>query len=113
MCTKNELKHIIQQLAQIYHSVYGSDLVQVILYGSYARGDYDSESDVDIVAIVHGERTVLQEQLKQVWDVSSELELEYDTVLSPTVIPYEEFERYREDLPYYCNIAQEGVVVVA
>ena len=113
MCTKNELEHIIQQLAQIYHSVYGRNLVQVILYGSYAMGDYDSESDVDIVAIVHGERTVLQEQLKQVWDASSELELEYDTVLSPTVIPYEEFERYREDLPYYRNIAQEGVVVVA
>lgn len=113
MCTKNELKQIIQKMAQIYHSVYGNDLVQIILYGSYARGDYDNESDVDIVAIVRGERTILQEQLKKVWDASSELELEYDTILSPTVIPYEEFEQYREDLPYYRNIAQEGVVVVA
>lgn len=51
---------------------------------------------MDIVAIVRGERTVLQEQLKQVWNASSELELEYSTILSPTVIPYEEFERYRE-----------------
>ena len=29
------------------------------------------------------------------------------------MIPYEEFEKYRQDLPYYQNIAQEGVVVVA
>ena len=113
MCTRNELNSILQKLIQIYRSVYGENLVQVILYGSYARGDYHTDSDVDVVAIVHGERTVLQEQLKQVWDASSELELEYDTVLSPTVIPYEEFERYREDLPYYRNIAQEGVVVGA
>lgn len=113
MCTKNELNNIIQKLAQIYRSVYGRDLVQVILYGSYARGDYDNESDVDIVAIVRGERTALQEQLKRVWDASSELELEYDTILSPTVIPYDEFEQYREALPYYRNIVQEGVVVVA
>lgn len=113
MHTKNELNTIIRKMVQIYTSVYGKNLMQVILYGSYARGDYNNESDIDIVAIVRGERLMLQEQLKQVWDESCELELEYDMVLSPTVIPYEEFEKYREDLPYYRNIAQEGVVVVA
>lgn len=72
--------------------VYGENLVQVILYGSYARGDYHTDSDVDVVAIVHGDRKTLQQQLKKVWDSSCELELEYDTILSPTVIPYEEFK---------------------
>ncbi|HCT92807.1 MAG TPA: toxin [Lachnospiraceae bacterium] len=113
MCTKNELNIIIQKLTHIYRSVYGSDLVQVILYGSYARGDYHQDSDVDIVAIVQGERTILQKKLKKVWDESCELELEYDIILSPTVIPYDEFEKYRKDLPYYRNIAQEGVIVIA
>lgn len=111
MCTKNELNVMIQKLAQIYRSVYGTDLVQVILYGSYARGDYNHDSDVDIVAIVHGERTILQEQLKKVWEESCELELEYHIILSPTVIPYEEFEKYRKDLPYYRNIMREGIIV--
>ena len=113
MCTKNELNVIIQKLSKIYQNVYGDALVQVILYGSYARGDYRSDSDVDIAAIVQGDRIALQEQLKKVWDESCDLELEYDTILSPTVIPYEEFEKYRNDLPYYRNIAQEGVVVGA
>ena len=36
MCTKNELNSILQKLTQIYRSVYGENLVQVILYGSYA-----------------------------------------------------------------------------
>ena len=31
-------------------------LFKVILYGSYARGDYHTDSDVDVVAIVHGDR---------------------------------------------------------
>ena len=52
MCTKNELNSILQKLTQIYRSVYGENLVQVILYGSYARGDYHTDSDVDVVAIV-------------------------------------------------------------
>lgn len=69
--------------------------------------------DVDIVALVHGDREVLQKQLKQIWDVSADLELEFGVVLSPTVIPYEEYEQYRNDLPYYRNIAQEGIEIVA
>ena len=113
MCTKNELNSILQKLTQIYRSVYGENLVQVILYGSYARGDYHTDSDVDVVAIVHGDRKTLQQQLKKVWDFSCELELEYDTILSPTVIPYEEFKQYQTILPYYRNISQEGVVISA
>ena len=40
---------------------------------------------------------------------SSEPEIEYETILSPTVIPCDEFEKYRESLPYYKNIEQEGI----
>lgn len=56
ICAQKELNSILQKLTQIYRSVYGENLVQVILYGSYARGDYHTDSDVDVVAIVHGEQ---------------------------------------------------------
>lgn len=113
MCTRSELSVILQKMSEIYRMVYGDRLVKLILYGSYARGDFDSQSDVDIVAIVEGQREELQRQLKCVWDESADLELKYGTILSPTVIPYEEFEKYREDLPYYRNIANEGVEIIA
>lgn len=113
MCTHSELNIILQKMAEIYQDVYGENLVKIVLYGSYARGDYDSESDIDIVAIVQGTRDQLQQQLKSVWNESADLELEFETVLSPTVIPYEEFEKYRNDLPYYKNIASEGVEIIA
>ncbi len=113
MCTKNEVKTIVQKVAKVYQNVYAENLVRVILYGSYARGNYTNESDVDIVAIVKGTRDTLQKQLKVVWDASSDLELEYGVIISPTVIPLDEFEKYREDIPYYRNIAQEGVEFVA
>lgn len=34
--------------------------------------------------------------------------LENDVILSPAVIPYDEFFRYKNTLPYYKNIAEEG-----
>lgn len=113
MCTHNELEIILKKLIEVYRTVYGDAIVKVVLYGSYARGDYNTDSDVDIVALVRGSREKLQEQLKEIWDISSELELEYGTILSPTVIPYEEFVKYQDDIPYYHNIAKEGVELVA
>lgn len=113
MCTQSQLSCILKQIREIYQAVYGEQLVRVILYGSYARGDFSGDSDVDIVALVHGDRKSLQEQLKRVWDLTCDLELEYETVLSAAVIPYEEFEQYKKDLPYYRNIVNEGVEIVA
>ena len=113
MCTDQEYNIIIDRIAKAYRAVYGAQLDRVLVYGSYARGDYDDFSDIDLVAIVRGNRSELQESLKKVWDVSSDLELEYETIVSPTVIPYDEFEQYRDDLPYYRNIANEGVRINA
>ena len=108
MCTRNELNLILQAMTQAYQAVYGANVVKIILYGSYARGDYQKDSDIDIVAIVK-----LQQGLKSVWDISSDLELEYGTIVSPTVIPFAEYEKYKNDLPYYRNIESEGVEIVA
>ncbi len=108
MCTGNELHFIVKTMAKAYQKIYGNDLVMVLLCGSYARGDYQKDSDIDLVAIVHGERVQLQNKLKEIWDISSDLELEYGTIVSPTVIPYEEFQKYKNDLPYYKNIEREG-----
>ncbi len=113
MCTKNELNTILKKMTEIYYYVYGDDVVRIILYGSYARGDYQNDSDIDIVAIVRGDRVDLQNRLKKIWDISSDLELEYGTIVSPTVIPFSEFEKYKDDLPYYKNIQNEGVNIIA
>lgn len=108
MCTELQLNSIVKIMVECYKRVYGSAIVDIVLYGSYARGDYTHGSDVDIVAVVQGERMELQEKLKTIWDISAEVGLENDIVVSPAVIPYDEYVRYKETLPYYRNIAQEG-----
>ena len=108
MCTRNQLDTISTRMVSIYSEIYGDAVTGVYLYGSYARGDFEKDSDVDIVAVVKGERSALQDKLRTVWDLSAEIGLEYDIVVSPTVIPYDEFEAYKEVLPYYRNIVNEG-----
>lgn len=108
MCTEMQLNKIINAMVECYRVVYGRDIVEIVLYGSYARGDFTEGSDIDLVAVVRGSRLDLQEKLKAIWDVSAELGLENDIIVSPTVIPYDEFMKYKQSLPYYRNIAEEG-----
>ena len=105
MCTESQVSAILTKMVSIYHDIYGDSVTEVYLYGSYARGDFEKDSDVDIVAVVKGERSVLQDKMRTIWDLSADIGLEYDIVVSPTVIPYDEFETYKEVLPYYRNIA--------
>ena len=46
--TQNLLEQYVEEIKKIY----GTHLQKIILYGSYARGDYTQESDIDIMILV-------------------------------------------------------------
>ena len=43
---------LIEQYVEKIKKIYGSHVKQIILYGSYARGDFRPDSDVDIMILV-------------------------------------------------------------
>ena len=52
MCTRNELDNVLNLFVDGVRNLFDDKLKDVILYGSYARGDFDNESDVDVAVIV-------------------------------------------------------------
>ena len=111
MNKKFQLDHISQILVQNYRQIYGDAIVRILLYGSYARHEECDDSDIDVVAIVNGDREELQKKLNQMWDIVSDIGMENYVVISPTVVPYDEFEKYKNVLPYYMNIEKEGKLI--
>ena len=91
MCPALQLEALTKEIVSSYRSVFGSDIDGIYLYGSYSRGEQSDQSDIDFVAIVHGDRLSLQKKLYSVWDRSSDIGSAYDVVISPSVIPYDEF----------------------
>ncbi|MEE3487390.1 MAG: nucleotidyltransferase domain-containing protein [Bulleidia sp.] len=108
MCSIAQLNNVTNDIVREYRNVYGSSIDGIYLFGSYARGEATEQSDIDIAAIVHGDRLTLQDRLKMVWDAAADIGLVNDVIISPTVIPYDEFQQYKEILPYYRNISREG-----
>lgn len=113
MCTQDHLKIITEAMTQEYRRIFGDSLQQVYLYGSYARGDYDDKSDIDIVGIVDYSETELSDANRRLSEAASDLGLKYDVLVSSATIAAKRFNEYRDILPYYQNILREGVELSA
>ena len=101
---------LTQYLSEV-QKIYGEHLKRVILYGSYARGDYTSDSDVDIMLLVD----LSQEEMDTYSDKLSELGYEYnvdhDIWMMPVVKNLQHFKQWVMSYPFYSNVQKEGVVL--
>ena len=102
------LDEICQRVVDCYKKTYGDDIQSIYLYGSYARGDFDEESDIDFTAIVRGEQAELRKKRYEVSNDISDICLDYDVVVSFGVIPAFYFDKYSSEVPYYQNLLKEG-----
>lgn len=49
-----ELDSILKRCKQALQELYGDRFAGLVLYGSMARGDYDDESDIDLLVLLRG-----------------------------------------------------------
>lgn len=101
-----KIKTILDEVKKHLEKIYGNKLKGIILYGSYARGDYTDGSDIDLIILLEDMKDPLAEREKyfnEVW----QLDLKYDTVIS--IIPFKEEEYRKRKLPVILNAKREGI----
>ena len=69
------LNKLMKETYSALSRVFGEKLDEVWLYGSYARGDFDAESDIDIMALVDLPKEQLAMYRRKLSDLSSDLDL--------------------------------------
>lgn len=86
------------------------DVRAVMLYGSYARGQADEESDVDLLVVTAQPLTRFQRH--EITDAVLEVNLRYDTNLSTLVVDMESWETGMVSvLPIHDEIVRDGVPI--
>ena len=88
--------------------MYGPRLDRVVLYGSRARGDAQSTSDVDTLVILDHCQDV-QQELERINPLASRILLNYGVVISALPVGREDFERGSQ--PLLVNARREGCIV--
>jgi len=91
--------------------IFGEKLEKVFLFGSYARGDYGEDSDIDFAAIVNVPIFEMSSYNNLIGDIVGELTLKYGIIITLIVINTEYFVRYKDILPFYSNILNEGQII--
>lgn len=92
--------------------IFGDSLENVLLYGSYARGEQDAESDIDILAVVNLPADALDAYENAVLDLSFEVGLRYDALFSVLLQDAATFRKYNRVMPFFVNVLREGVSLV-
>lgn len=52
MYMPGNMQNLIKQYVNEIKQIYGTHLRQIILYGSYTRGDFRPDSDIDIMILL-------------------------------------------------------------
>lgn len=104
-----ELHEITNAVALEAEKTFGSRLERVLLYGSYARGDYDEQSDVDIMVIVNAVPEEINALSKPIRKLCGELLYEHGVVVSVCVQDGATWRRFAEALPFFRNVRGEGI----
>lgn len=103
-------------LSLVYHRVrklFDRHLISAVLFGSYARGDFDEESDIDIALLVDCSREELRSYQDALASLATDVGLEHGQLISFICIPYDEYLKWLPALPFYQNIEREGVKLSA
>jgi len=110
---KATTKKLLEEITKQVRELLGHKLKSVILYGSYARGDYDNESDIDIMVLVNSNGNELREIEKKVFQIAWDIGFDYSIVVTAFVNNYDLFHSRTAVLPYYRNVVNEGVPLYA
>ena len=106
------MKHI-KKLLGFYtgelRKIYGERLVKVILYGSYARGDYRADSDVNVFVLVDGREDELHKFDDALFGMTFEFNMDNDIDIQVVPMSTEYYYKWEKAHPLLLNIKDDGV----
>ncbi|MEI6286129.1 MAG: nucleotidyltransferase domain-containing protein [Bacillota bacterium] len=105
---KEKIASLVEEIIEQSEKIFGDSLCEVIIYGSYARGDYNSESDFDVMLLVKNDDYEIEKLHTKLVELSCDIQERYEVFLAIVAKNKQHFEQWSEHLPFYKNVNTEG-----
>ena len=105
------MQNLIKQYVNEIKQIYGTHLRQIILYGSYARGDFRPDSDIDIMILLDLSDLELKAYSQKLSYMTYDFNMDYNIDIKPISKSEAHFNKWIVNYPFYSNIHREGVIL--
>ncbi len=100
------IKQLARRIKDYLITIYGDKIIEVILYGSYVRGDATEDSDIDVLVLID-ESLNPSEVRKSLSDLLFDILLQEGELVSVVTLPKNFFDNY--NYPFILNVRREGI----
>jgi predicted nucleotidyltransferase len=103
---KEHIAQLLQEFREGVEYIYGFRLYGVYLYGSYARGEADAESDIDILVVLE-DFAHYGSEVDRTGQLGADLSLKYGVSISQVFM--REHDWLQGETPFLANVREEAV----
>ena len=104
-------RNILIDFSEEVKKILGKSLRKIILYGSYARGDYTENSDIDLMILTTLTDNEIEKIESNIYDLAFDFLMDYGVDISVVIKNEEQFNYWLGALPFYNNVQRVGVVL--
>ena len=105
------LSALLREYREAISQIMGEQLSRMILYGSYARGDFKKDSDMDIMILADIRPEEISNYADRVYDVTYDFETRYGMEINPSIQSVQTYEQWKKVSPFYINVEKDGLAV--
>ena len=107
--TSEELQDLLKNYVENIKMIYGDHLSRIILYGSYARGDFRFDSDIDIMILLDIPDMKIKDYRHTLSNYTYDFNIDNDVDIKPIAKNEAHFNKWAVNYPFYNNIRNEGI----
>ncbi len=101
-----KINKILDEFRAEVEKLYSKKLKDIVLYGSWARGDATEESDIDLLIVLQG-KVIPGKEVDRMINIITDINLEYGVLLSVYPISEEDYSTVKS--PLLINVRREGI----
>ena len=108
---RSDLNNITKEIVDAVLHLLEDKVYKIVLYGSYARGDFSFGSDIDIMILLNCSKDEVKSFRNSVSKLASQISLNHDVEVSLLLRDRVTFEQKLDIMPFYQNVENDGVAL--